>query len=660
MTWIKLRTGKKTSIIKLTWILPTVFLVLLLEACRLTGISVPMPFLILIGCVILAGLNGGERVGFAAGVVIALFVIRAYFVQYGPPVLTGSLPQVSAGSAFYILFGTMLGRMKDQQDTSTQSLRELECLRAELLNEAAEKGDQAAKVAESKARLDAAIRIADIGYFSFDIGSGDCTFCSEQHASHLGLTPDEFRAGTAGSEIELFYIHADDRDRVRASLLQIYAGENQTVEYRAVHPNGEIRYIREFEEPVFDEYGKVVANVGTSIDLTELREAEAGARQLQRIEAIGTLTGGVAHDFNNILAIILGNLELSQETDSPEDMRDLIQISIEATKRGADLTKNLLSFARRAQLKPTRLNLNQTIQSTVTWATRVLPATINIENSFQAELWDVELDATSAENALINILLNACDAMPDGGKVTIETANLRISDEHISERNEYIEPGRYVVLAISDTGQGIPADKLERVFEPFFTDKPVGQGSGLGLSMVQGFIKQSGGAIRIYSEVGVGTTFKLYFKAATQLAEESRSQNYERLQAPREHTSILLAEDDTEVLRLLNRMLSDAGYSVTTANSGDEALEVFKSSGQFDLLLTDIVMPGTLQGPALAKAILPIDPDIRCIFLSGYMSEAALHNKELRPSDIRLMKPVNRLDLLRAVSKALVIGGDNE
>lgn len=660
MTWIGLRASKETSIIKLTWILPTVFFVLLLEACRLTGVSVPMPFFILIGCVILAGLKGGERVGFAAGVVIALFVIRAYFVQYGPPVLTGSVPQVSAGSAFYILFGTMLGRMKDQQDSSIQSLRELECLRAELLSEAEAKDDQAAKVAESKARLDAAIRIADIGYFSFDIGSGECTYCSEQHASHLGLTPDEFRAGTAGPEIELFYIHADDRDRVLASLLKIYDGENQTVEYRAVLPNGEIRYIREFEEPVFDEYGKVVANVGTSIDLTELREAEAGARQSQRIEAIGTLTGGVAHDFNNILAIILGNLELSQETDSPEDLKDLIQTSIEATKRGADLTKNLLSFARRAHLQPTRLNLNQTIQGTMTWAIRVLPATINIENSFMARLWDVELDATSAENALINILLNARDAMPDGGKITIETANMMIGDEYISERNLDIEPGRYVVLEISDTGQGIPVDKLEKVFEPFFTDKSVGQGSGLGLSMVQGFIKQSRGAIRIYSKVGVGTTFKLYFKAATQLAKEPRSQNYERLHVPLEHTSILLAEDEPEVLRFLNRMLSDAGYWVKTANSGDEALEVFRSSGRFDLLLTDIVMPGTLQGPALAKAIRSIDPNIRCIFLSGYTSEATLHGNDLSPSDIRLMKPVNRLDLLRAVSKALVIGGDNE
>jgi PAS domain S-box-containing protein len=660
MTWVRLRTTKEASIIKLTWILPTVIFVLLLETCRLTGVSVPMPFFILIGGVILAGLNGGMRVGFAAGVVIALFVIRAYFVQYGPPVLTGSLPQVFAGSAFYILFGTMLGRMKDQKDTSIQSLRELECLRAELLKDAAEKGDQAAKVAESEARLDAAIRIAGIGYFSFDIGSGDCTFCSEQHAAHLGLTPDEFRAGTAGPEIQLFYIHADDRDRVLDALERIYAGENKTVEYRAVHPNGEIRYIREFEEPVFDENGKVVANVGTSIDLTELREAEAQVRQSQRIEAIGTLTGGVAHDFNNLLAIILGNLELCLETGRDEDWEAYIQTSIDATMRGAGLTKNLLSFARRAHLEPTRMNLNQTIQNTMKWASRVLPATISVENSLMTGLWDVELDATSIENALINILLNARDAMPDGGKVTIETANMRISEEYVSDHDEDIEPGCYVILAINDTGHGISPDKTEKVFEPFYTSKSVGQGSGLGLSMVQGFAKQSGGAVRIYSEVGVGTTLKLYFKASEQKAVKPQLLGCELFDSPKIDISILVTEDEEELMRILKRILEGAGYSVTVAENGDKALEVYKSSGQFDLLLTDVVMPGKLQGPGLAKAIQSINPDIPCIFLSGYASEATVHDNGLKPSDIRLMKPVSRLDLLRAVSKALEPTNDIE
>ena len=250
--------------------------------------------------------------------------------------------------------------------------------------------------------------------------------------------------------------------------------------------------------------------------------------------------------------------------------------------------------------------------------------------------------------------------MPDSGKVTIETANMRIGDEYVSDRNEDIEPGRYVMLAISDTGHGIAADKIEKIFEPFYTDKPVGEGSGLGLSMVQGFIKQSGGAIRIYSEVGIGTTVKLFFKATEQEADKPVRQVRERLHTPKYHANILVAEDEIEVMRIVKRVLEGAGYLVTTADSGDEALEVFKSNGQFDLLLTDVVMPGKLQGPALAKAIRAINPDIPCIFLSGYASEATVHGNGLKPSDIRLMKPASRSDLLSAISKALEPIGEIE
>ena len=454
-------------------------------------------------------------------------------------------------------------------------------------------------------------------------------------------------------------MHADDHQIAEKAIGKAYSGESQTFGFRSIHPNGKIRYISQIVEPVIGENGKVSSIVGTSIDMTELREAEARVRQSQRIEAIGTLTGGVAHDFNNLLAIILGNLELSLEADQEDDRSELIQASIRATMRGADLTKNLLSFARRAHLVPTRMNLNQTIQNTMAWGSRVLPETIRIENSLMAGLWDVELDVTSTENAIINILLNARDAMPDGGKVTIETANMRIGEEYVSDRDEDIEPGRYVMLAISDTGHGIPSDIFGKIFEPFYTDKPVGEGSGLGLSMVQGFIKQSGGAIRVYSEVGVGTTFKLYFRAAEEEAAKPKRQISERLLSPRDHAKILVAEDEEEVMRVLKRILEGAGYSVTMAGSGDGAFEVFKSAGQFDLLLTDVVMPGKLQGPALAKAIRAIDPDIPCIFLSGYASEATVHGNGLKPSDIRLMKPVSRLDLLNAVSKALHPSKDN-
>tara|TARA_R110002074_G_scaffold1107_1_gene6574 strand:- start:7907 stop:9856 length:1950 start_codon:yes stop_codon:yes gene_type:complete len=645
--------------IKLAWALPTFLAVFLVEIAFLTGWIIPVPFFIIIVCVVIAGSMGGQRSGLIAGLAASLFVFKSHLVGFGPATLTGDLLQVALGSTLFILMGTLLGRLREQRDIGMQALQERgQNLETSLHKETMEKDRQATMVAESEARLKTAIRIARIGLFSYEKATGICTFCSDQYAAHFGLTPDEYIAKTSGRNPDLSHIHADDRHIVESAIVQLNDGEDQIFEYRALHPDHGIRYISEIVEPVFDENGKVIANVGTSIDLTELRQAEARMRQSQRIEAVGTLTGGVAHDFNNLLAIILGNLELCLEMGRKDDWRDLVQASIHATQRGAGLTKNLLSFSRRAHLEPTRLNLNQNVQNTMAWCTRVLSETIIIETSLQAGLWDVEVDETSIETSIINILLNARDAMPDGGKVTIETANMRIGEEYVSERDEDIDPGRYVMLAISDTGHGIPPDKLEHVFEPFYTDKSVGLGSGLGLSMVHGFVKQSGGAIRIYSEVGVGTTFKLYFKAATQAVVPPKREPHERPHSPSERTEILIAEDEEEVMRILKRTLEGAGYSVTTATNGDEALDMFNANSGFDLLLTDVVMPGKLQGPALAKAIRLIDPGLPCIFLSGYASEATVHGNGLKPSDIRLMKPVSRVDLLSAVSKALNSTGE--
>ena len=650
----RLHAIRKPTMIEIVWTFPTVIAVLLIEASFHGGVFVPVPFLALLVSVTIAGAMGGQRVGIIAGFLAAAFVVHGYLDQFGPASLTGGMPQAAIGAMLYFLTGTLLGQLRDQRDASIQSLLENEQrLETKLQSESIEKARQVDKVAERETRLDAATQLAGIGHFSFEAFTGRCIFCSEQHAANMGMTVDEFQTTGSGPKPELDHIHPDDHSNVMDAIHCLNSGKSRNFEFRVQHSTGELKYIRQFEQPKFDQSGKVVEHFGLSIDLTELREAEARARQSQRIEAIGTLTGGVAHDFNNLLAVILGNLELCLDEDQDDMRRQYIQAAITATNRGAGLTRNLLSFARRAHLVPARLNLNQTIQNTMTWATRVLSETIIVETSLMAGLWDVELDATSAENALINLLLNARDAMPEGGKVTIETANMRISDEYVVERDEDIEPGRYVMLAISDTGHGIRAENVKKIFEPFYTDKPIGEGSGLGLSMVQGFIKQSGGAIRVYSEVGIGTTFKLYFKASGPKADEPLSEYIKPSITASEGKKILVAEDEEGVLTILEHVLASAGFEVTTAKCGDEALEVFKSSGPFDLLLTDIVMPGTLQGPALAKALRQIDQNLPCIFMSGYASEATVHGNGLKPSDIRLMKPTRRDDLLIAVTKAL-------
>lgn len=644
---------------RLLWVLPTIIVSFLIGLSFDASFVFPAPFLVCLIGVIIAGAYGGLLPGILAGLISSMLVFYGYSRNLGPAPLTGGLLQATVVSVLFFLIGTKLGHLKSQRDASQATIQKnKQTFDVALRAEKAKRDEQVSIVEQSAARLAMAVRIAGIGHYKWNVKTGYCEFCSEQHAAHFGLTADEFQALTVGREPYIGYVHEDDREHFLKSIDRIDHGEAMFFEYRVHQPNGDIRFLRQIDEPVFNDDGEPVEVVGASIDLTDLREAEARVRQSQRIEAIGTLTGGVAHDFNNLLAIILGNLELSLHSKNSEDRRKLIDQAMEATERGASLTKNLLSFSRRAHLNPTRLNLNQLVKNTMTWSSRVIPATISIKNSLLAGLWDADLDSTSVENAIINILLNARDAMPDGGKVIIETANLNIGEDYAEGRDVEIEPGRYVMLAISDTGHGIEPGQLDRVFEPFYSNKPVGMGSGLGLSMVQGFLKQSGGAIRVNSEVGVGTTFKLYFKAAGKAADATGNLRHERNNSLRSdgngmRAKVLLAEDEEEVMRILRRMLEDAGHHITTASTGDSALKAFNANRDFDLLVTDVVMPGHLQGPALAKAIREIQPDMPCVFLSGYASKATAQSNGLKPSDAQLMKPVKRADLLSAVSKAL-------
>ncbi|GAA6197373.1 hypothetical protein NBRC116598_28170 [Pseudophaeobacter arcticus] len=373
----------------------------------------------------------------------------------------------------------------------------------------------------------------------------------------------------------------------------------------------------------------------------------------QRLETIGQLTGGVAHDFNNLLAVILGNLELLQEEPDLQKQADYIASCIGATMRGADLTRSMLSYARRTPLQPEVLDLNKLVLETKNWAGRTLPSHIEVETSLLARLWNVEVDPGLAESALLNLILNARDAMTDSGKLTIETSNVRIDHTYQDSRNEVLKPGRYVMIAVSDTGDGIDAEILDNIFDPFFTTKSSGEGSGLGLSMVLGFMRQSEGTAQVYSEPGVGTTFKLYFPAMAPDPRKAPAHSATAEAATLQGKRLLLAEDEEEVLLVLKSILEKAGYSVTTAASGDEAKEIFEVDQEFDLLLTDIVMPGQLKGTALATALRAINPDLPVVFMSGYAAEATVHGNGLRPEDIRLMKPIMRSDLLAAISKAL-------
>lgn len=397
----------------------------------------------------------------------------------------------------------------------------------------------------------------------------------------------------------------------------------------------------------------IVLDATREVQLQQKMEKEGEiSRRAQKNESIGQLTGGVAHDFNNLLAVILGNLELLREDEKTPSQIDMIDTAISATLRGADLTKNMLAFARQAPLTPVVLDLNNVVREAKNWMARAMPESVEIETSLLAGVWPIEADRSSLESALLNLALNARDAMNGHGKLTIETANVRIDESYIDERQEELAPGRYVMLAVSDNGPGISNEVIGSIFEPFFTTKPPGVGSGLGLSMTVGFMKQSAGTVQVYTEIGEGTTFKLYFPVSKTELEQPVKPLIDDNKASGRGAKLLVAEDEDAVRATLVTILERAGYQVTATASGDAAFAAFEEDPSFDLLLTDIVMPGTLQGTGLAKALRERWPNLPVLFMSGYASEATVHGNGLRPEDIRLMKPIQRAELLSAVVKA--------
>lgn len=397
-----------------------------------------------------------------------------------------------------------------------------------------------------------------------------------------------------------------------------------------------------------------VLDVTKEVQAQEQLEAQRKiADRAQKLDSIGQLTGGMAHDFNNLLAAIMFSLEMLRDEETDEGHLSLIDNCLTAAQRGADLTRSMLAFASKASLDPSVIDLNKLVEETRNWAGRTLPSNIEIETSLSEELSPTMVDVSSTESALLNLLVNARDAMPDGGKLTIETQNVRLDEASLDAHPKKVAPGQYIMLAVSDTGHGIPAEIVSRIFEPFFTTKPPDKGAGLGLSMVFGFMQQSGGTVQVTSEAGVGAVFKLYFKAYLEEDEGLVEDTIQIKNLLGDGRKILVVEDDKMVLSILVKTLEKAGYRVTSAKTGDEALALFKADPRFDLLLTDIMMPGTLKGRALSRAVRETVPDLPVVFMSGYENEATDQNNEPYSDDIRLTKPVSRVDMLTAIMTSL-------
>jgi PAS domain S-box-containing protein len=383
-------------------------------------------------------------------------------------------------------------------------------------------------------------------------------------------------------------------------------------------------------------------------DVTRERELEERIQRSQRLEAIGQLTGGVAHDFNNLLTVILGNAELLHEQLGPDNrLGAFAGLISSAAQRGAGLTAALLAFARRQALAPVAVDIGELVRGMHNLLHRTLGENIELAFRPSVDLPPAMVDPGQLESAILNLCLNARDAMPDGGRLTIET-NLGELDEDYVDTNLDTRPGEYIIVAVSDTGCGIPADDLPRLFEPFFTTKEKGKGTGLGLPMVYGFIKQTGGQVNVYSEPGEGTTVKLYLPVTDSEAVALRADAPDT-EPQRGSESILLVEDDDMVRMYAEDLLCGLGYQVTTAADGPEALRVLEEQEAFDLLFTDIIMPGGMNGRQLAERAMALQPAMKVLYTSGYTENAVIHHGRLDPGVNLLSKPYRRAELAERV-----------
>lgn len=391
--------------------------------------------------------------------------------------------------------------------------------------------------------------------------------------------------------------------------------------------------------------GRVVA------EIADRRAVEVALQRAQKMEAIGKLTGGVAHDFNNLLQIISGNLQLlaADVGNNPRAERRLNN-AMAGVSRGAKLASHLLAFGRRQPLEPKVVNIGRLVAGMEDLLRRSIGEAIEMESVVSGGLWNAFVDPTQIENALLNLAINARDAMDGAGKLTIEARNAHLDHEYAAQNSD-VKPGQYVMIAVTDTGAGIPSEIVEQVFEPFFTTKPEGKGSGLGLSMVYGFVKQSGGHVKIYSEVGQGTSVKLYLPRVRE--DEDQVAGPELVEAGGGSETILVVEDDEEVRATVTEMLRDMGYNVLTAKDAASAVPVLESGVKIDLLFTDVVMPGPLRSPELARKAKERLPGLAVLFTSGYTENAIVHGGRLDPGVNLLTKPYSRQLLALRIRKVL-------
>ena len=446
------------------------------------------------------------------------------------------------------------------------------------------------------------------------------------------------------------FVVAEDVDKVRAEISRLINGDVPSVclEIQYCGEGGRPVHGLTSVSPVHGQDGRVEQFVVQIVDMTRRIKAESQLLQAQKMDAIGQLTGGIAHDFNNLLTIVIGNLQLIEGAVGNDDKTaKRIAEAISAATKGSQLTRQLLAFARRQSLVPQQLGIHGLLVGMMDILEHSIGERIELKLDMMQGAPVILADATQLETSILNLAINARDAMPDGGLLTVETASVHLDADYAAQHQE-VTPGDYIMIAVSDTGTGIPKDILDQVFQPFFTTKEVGKGTGLGLSMVFGFIKQSGGHARIYSEDGHGTSVKMYLPVVKQLTgtppapEEKSAKN-----------KILVVEDQEAVRMVAVEFLTSFGYQVIEAQDGVSALQMLQDHPDIDLLFTDVVMPGGMNGFDLSQAAAQLRPALKIIHASGYPKGAMVHQEEPRLKDNLISKPYQREELRRIVAETL-------
>jgi len=504
---------------------------------------------------------------------------------------------------------------------------------------------------ESERRYALAAQGSNEGLFEWNLTGGNFYF-SPRFLDIVGATTEELQHKPDGW---LGLVHPDDSSRVRSAIAQFIALGETTIslEHRIRKSDGKERWVRLTAAIERDNEGRGRRIAGSLGDITDYKQSEEALRRTQKMEAIGRLTGGISHDFNNLLSIIIGNLDILRDGFAlPDVARAKVESALKAALRGAKLTKRLLAVSRQLPAAQKVSNINAVVQSMQDILARALTSEITIETHPAPDLWLAEIDTGDLEDTILNLAINARDAMPKGGHFVIETSN-QILDAEYAKRNPGVVPGEYVLLAVSDTGVGMSKLILERAFEPFFTTKPAGQGTGLGLSMVYGFVKRSRGHIAIYSEVGYGTTVRIYLPRSASAASRTAVVSNDEEPLPRGTETVLVVDDEADLRTLAVDYLADLGYRTVAAESAAHALEILDKTDGIDLLFTDVLMPGGMNGYDLAQRAMQRHPNLKILLTSGFTRHSTDPGLAGLSNGL-LAKPFRKTELAHRVREVLV------